>query len=79
MMVVPIKPASLQDLSDEAVLEEAAIRLQRQYFLEQGTSFLFGTFRFIFHDGVFQSVEDWPRHRRYVSPKKITGEKGQKR
>ena len=59
----------LSDQDDEMILEEAAKRLQRQYAREHGSPFLFGSFRFIFHDGRFQSVEDWPRNKRYVSPK----------
>ena len=60
---------SLATLSDEVILEEAAKRLQKQYACEHGAQFLFGTFRFVFHEGRFQSVEDWPRNKRYVSPK----------
>lgn len=59
-----------KELTDEAVLEEAARRLQQQYMDEHGVEFAYGTFRFIFHDGRFQGVEDWPRNKRYVSPKR---------
>lgn len=62
----------LKNVSDEEVLEEAARRLKKQYVLEHGVEFAFGTFRFIFHDGRFQGVEDWPRNKRYISPKKTS-------
>lgn len=55
-------------VSDELIFEEAARRLQAQYARDHGTAFLFGTFRFLFHEGQFQGVEDWPRFRRYASP-----------
>lgn len=58
------------DVSDEVIIEEAAKRLQKQYEKEHGTSFAYGTFRFVFHDGRFQAVEDWPRHKRYISSKR---------
>lgn len=59
-----------KDISDELVLEEAAKRLQRQYSCEHGVEFTYGTFRFVFHEGRFQSVEEWPRNKRYVSPRR---------
>lgn len=64
----------VKELTDEAVLEEAARRLQKQYADEHGTDFFYGTFRFVFHDGRFQGVEDWPRNKRYVSPKRNNNE-----
>ncbi len=60
----------LSHLSDESILEEAALRLQAQYARENGNNLLFGTFRFVFHDGRFQGVEDWPRNKRYLSPER---------
>lgn len=66
--------AVVKDLTDEVVLEEAARRLQKQYADEHGTDFSYGTFRFVFHDGRFQGVEDWPRNKRYVSPKRNNSE-----
>lgn len=60
----------VKELTDEAVLEEAAKRLQKQYAGEHGANFSYGTFRFVFHNGRFQGVEDWPRNKRYVSPKR---------
>lgn len=62
----------LSVLSDEAILEEAAARLQVQYARETGSNLLFGTFRFIFHEGRFQGVEDWPRNKRYMSPERFS-------
>lgn len=62
---------NIQDISklaDDRVLEEAAKRLQAQYQKEHGSEFLYGSFRFVFHEGRFQGVEDWPRNKRYVSP-----------
>lgn len=61
----------LAQVSDEAILEEAATRLQAQYARENGSLLLFGTFRFVFHDGRFQGVEDWPRNKRYLSPERF--------
>jgi len=68
----------LTDYSDEAILEEAARRLQKQYVTEHGVTFAYGTFRFIFHDGRFQGVEDWPRNKRYISPKRSSFDPGKK-
>ena len=61
----------LQSLEDEVILEEAAKRLQAQFSRENANPFLFGSFRFIFHDGRFQGVEDWPRNKRYFSPSRF--------
>ena len=66
--------AVVKDLTDEDVLEEAARRLQKQYADEHGVDFSYGTFRFVFHDGRFQGVEDWPRNKRDVSPKRNNSE-----
>lgn len=65
----------LSKISDEQILEEAAERLKRQYRREHGVEFRFGAFHFVFHEGRFQAVEDWPRSRRYLSPKRLTEEK----
>lgn len=66
----------LSIVSDELILEEAAARLQAQYVRENGNQLAFGTFRFVFHDGRFQGVEDWPRNKRYLSPERFS--KGRK-
>ena len=71
-----LKEANSQTISqmgDEEILEEAARRLQAQYQKEHGNEFMYGSFRFIFHDGRFQGIEDWPRNKRYVSPKRFAG------
>ena len=60
--------ALLQNIDDEQIIEEAARRLQRQYVKDFGQKLMYGTFRFIFHDGRFQGVEECPRKRRYLSP-----------
>ncbi len=65
----------IKELSDETVLEEAARRLQKQYSREHGIEFSYGTFRFLFHEGRFQGIEDWPRNKRYVSPKRSSGDR----
>lgn len=57
-------------LSDEEIFEEAAKRLKLQYEKEHGLEFKYGCFHFVFHDGRFQGVEDWPRNKRYVSSRK---------
>jgi len=62
----------LSIMSDELILEEAAARLQAQYAREHGSQLAFGTFRFVFHDGRFQGVEDWPRNKRYLSPERFS-------
>ena len=64
--------AALQAVSDSLILEEAAARLKAQFLKENGSDFLYGTFRFVFHDGRFQGVEDWPRNKRYLSPERFT-------
>lgn len=64
----------LAPISDERIIEEAAARLQAQYAKENGSHLAFGSFRFLFHKGKFQGVEDWPRHKRYLSPERL--EKG---
>jgi len=64
--------ASMSNLSDDNVLEEAARRLQAQYARENGDVLKYGTFRFVFHDGRFQGVEDWPRNKRYMSPARFS-------
>ena len=61
---------ALESVPMELILEEAAKRLCEQYAREHGKPFLFGTFRFLFHEGRFQGVEDWPRNRRYTSPER---------
>jgi len=58
----------LAEFPDELVLEEAADRLRHQFARDNGHEFLFGSFRFVYHEGRFQGVEDWPRNKRYVSP-----------
>ena len=57
----------LTDYSDEKLLEEAALRLQRRFKKKHGNDFRYGSFEFIFHDGRFQSVEERPRSKGYVS------------
>lgn len=68
-----MKRQDLSHLTDALILEEAAKRLREQYLKEHGTEFLYGSFRFIFHNGRFQGVEDWPRNKRYVSPAREAG------
>ena len=69
------KAVSLHEATDQMVLEEAAARLQTQYTRDHVGKLLYGTFRFLFHEGRFQGVEDWPRNKRYVSPEKDGSEK----
>lgn len=52
---------------DEELLEEVARRLQKRFKKRHGTDFRYGTFEFVFHDGRFQSVEERPRSKGYVS------------
>lgn len=58
----------IESFSDQQIIEEAAKRLQNNFLKEYGVPFSFGSVRFILHDGKFQSVEEWPRNRRYLSP-----------
>lgn len=49
-------------------LEEVARRLKEQYLKENGLEFKFGTFRFVFHKGRFQGVEECLRNKKYFTP-----------
>jgi hypothetical protein len=60
----------LLNVSDELILEEAARRLKTQFEKDNRRAFMYGSFRFLFHDGRFQGVEDWPRNKRYQSPRR---------
>ena len=62
----------LDQVPDSEILEEAANRLQAKHARESGEKLLFGSFRFIFHDGRFQGVEGWPRKRSYISPDRFS-------
>ncbi len=70
--------ASLAQIPDDQILEEAASRLQAQHTRTTGGHLLYGSFRFIFHDGRFQGVEDWPRKKSYLSPERLKGPRKQK-
>lgn len=59
--------SSLDQMTDGEVFDEAARRLRKQFFREYGKEFLFGHFRFVFHNGRFQGIEDWLRNKRYAS------------
>lgn len=63
--------ATLESFSDGSIIEEAAKRLQAIFKKSQNVSFMFGTFRFVFHNGLFQGVEEWPRNKSYLSPKRL--------
>lgn len=63
--------SALSSLPDETILEEAAARLQTQFAKENGEKLNYGTFRFVFHSGRFQGIEDWPRNKRYMSPERF--------
>lgn len=64
--------AVAQDIEFIAFLEEVARRLKEQYLKDRGTEFLFGTFRFVFHKGRFQGLEEWPRNKKYVNSSRDT-------
>ena len=70
--------SKLAQSSDEEILEEAAARLQKKHAQETGEKLLYGSFRFIFHDGRFQGVEDWPRKKSYLSPERFSISRSQK-
>lgn len=59
---------SLSDFSDEKIYEEAAKRLLLQYARAHSSSFMYGTFRLVIHEGRLQCIEEWPRNRTYLSP-----------
>lgn len=61
-----------QDMEFIAFLEQVARRLKEQYLKDRGTEFLFGTFRFVFHKGRFQGLEEWPRNKKYLNPSRDT-------
>ena len=69
---------SLAQISDAEILEEAAARLQSKHARETGEKLLYGSFRFIFHEGRFQGVEDWPRKKSYLSPERFSVSRNQK-
>lgn len=64
---------AIAQIPDAEILEEAAARLQIKHARETGEKLLYGSFRFIFHDGRFQGVEDWPRKKSYLSPERFSG------
>ena len=72
------EPNLLAHIPDSRILEEAAARLQAQHARETGGYLLSGSFRFTFHDGRFQGVEDCPRKRIYRSPERFAGSRKQK-
>jgi hypothetical protein len=54
-------------LSDDSLFEEVAQRLRCIYQREHGLPFLYGSFDFVIHQGRFQSIEERPKNKRYVS------------
>jgi hypothetical protein len=58
---------TMTGIPDETVFEEVAQRLKTIYQREKGVPFVYGSFDFIFHDGKFQSIEERPRCKRYLS------------
>jgi len=64
--------AGAQDMEFIAFLEQVARRLKEQYLKDRGSEFLFGTFRFVFHKGRFQGLEEWPRNKKYLNPSRDT-------
>ena len=62
---------SIASLSDDAIFEEAALRLKRHYYHENGLEFRHGRFEFIFHDGRFQAIEEHHRAKIYLSPNRF--------
>ena len=69
-METKIGPESLAHVADDKILEEAASRLQARHARATGSPLLYGSFRFIFHEGRFQGVEDWARKKSYLSPER---------
>ncbi len=61
----------LTKLSDDMVFEEAARRLRALYQQDHAVDFLYGTFRFLFHEGRFLGIEACPRNRCYSSPEAL--------
>ena len=63
-----ITAQTLQESDFNSFLQEVARRLKEQYFKEHGSEFKFGTFRFVFHKGRFQGVEECLRNKKYFTP-----------
>lgn len=55
------------NLTDDSLFEEVAKRLRSNYQKDHGLPFLYGSFDFVFHQGKFQSIEERPRNKSYVS------------
>lgn len=56
---------------DDEIFEQAASILQKRYEQKNGSPLRFGSFRFIFHEGNFEGIEDWSWSRSYTSSKKV--------
>ncbi len=66
----------LHNYSDEAVIKEAAYRLQNAFKKQFGFPMKFGSFQLVFHNGKFEKVEDQFRNRRYFLAENKTEEGG---
>ena len=60
-----LKENDLSAFGDEAIVKEAASRLQKAFKNQFGFPMKFGSFQLVFHNGKFEKVEDQFRHRRY--------------
>lgn len=65
------RKAELSEVPDDALYEEAAIRLQTEFARRFGKELQYGSFRFLFHKGRFLGVEEWPKIRSYISNERL--------
>lgn len=56
----------LSAFSDDAIIREAANRLQLAFASQFGFPIKFGSFQLVFYNGKLQKVEDQFKNRRYV-------------
>jgi len=62
---------NLNEASDAQVFEEAARRLRQIYKREHGVSLCFGSFEFVFENGIFDSIDECQKNIIYQNPKRL--------
>ena len=63
---------SLSMFSDEVVIEEAVSRLRKRFFDQHNLNFNFGKFEFVFHEGMFQGIDERPTFRSFGQKKRLS-------
>lgn len=61
----------LDSVTDIEIFEETARRLKRRYREDRGESLSFGSFEFIFDDGIFEGIDENQRTIFYQNPRKL--------